>query len=203
MVVWPVQEPVVEMVLSLSGARLKMTVLGLLKAPHTYGLASLATLPSDLGSMHETPIDAVSMVLSPRASPIGRRGMYVRYSRLAASTLAAPPSIRHAEGPSALHALITAGLAMAHGLDARSDARHPHHTSRRRPAKSAKQTPPLKSWLFSLCLPTFHAQGPARRSLPAWISILVARDPSVVQFVASAAIVADPSRCRWPTRRCC
>jgi hypothetical protein len=59
----------VEMVLSLSGARLKMTVLGLLKAPHTYGIASLATLPSNLGSMHETPIDAVSMVLSPRASP--------------------------------------------------------------------------------------------------------------------------------------
>ena len=57
MVVWPVQEPVVEMVLSLSGARLKMTVLGLLKAPHTYGLASLATLPSDPGSMHETPIE--------------------------------------------------------------------------------------------------------------------------------------------------
>ena len=125
--------------------------------------------------------------------------MYVRYSRLAASTLAAPPSIRHAEGPSALHALITAGLAMAHGLDARSDARHPHHTSRRRPAKSAKQTPPLKSWLFSLCLPTFHAQGPARRSLPAWISILVARDPSAVQFVASAAIVVDPSKYRRPT----
>lgn len=69
MVVWPVQEPVVEMVLSLSGARLKTTVLGLLKAPHTYGLASLATLPSDLGSMHETPIDAVSMVLCPRARP--------------------------------------------------------------------------------------------------------------------------------------
>lgn len=37
MVVWPVQEPVVEMVLSLSGARLKMTVLGLLsKAPHIW-----------------------------------------------------------------------------------------------------------------------------------------------------------------------
>ena len=64
MVVWPVQEPVVEMVLSLSGARLKMTVLGLLEAAHTCGLASLATLPSDVGSMHETHSDAVSMMMS-------------------------------------------------------------------------------------------------------------------------------------------
>jgi len=88
MVVWPVQEPVVEMVLSLSGARLKMTVLGLLKAPHTYGLASLATLPSDPGSMHETPLEMPFQwdYVRERA-PIGRRCMY-------ASTLAAPPSIR-------------------------------------------------------------------------------------------------------------
>jgi hypothetical protein len=38
-VVWPVQEPIVEMVLSLSGARLKMTVLGL-SEHHMYGLAT-------------------------------------------------------------------------------------------------------------------------------------------------------------------
>jgi hypothetical protein len=100
MVVWPVQEPVVEMVLSLSGARLKMTVLGLLKAPHTYGLASLATLPSDPGSMHETPIDAVSMGLCPRASP--------HWTKVHVCLDVGSPSQytarRHAEGPSAPHA---------------------------------------------------------------------------------------------------
>ena len=73
MVVWPVQEPVVEMVLSLSGARLKMTVLGLLKAPHM--------------SMHETPIEM------PFQCGQGRRraaiGCLCLYVKLAATTLLA------------------------------------------------------------------------------------------------------------------
>jgi hypothetical protein len=42
MVVWPVQEPIVEMVLSLSGARLKMTVLGL-PEHHSCGLVNCRT----------------------------------------------------------------------------------------------------------------------------------------------------------------
>jgi hypothetical protein len=64
MVDWPVQEPVVEMVLSLSGARLKMTVLGLPKAPPVWP----CHLPSSLGSMHETPIDVV--VMSGSGAPL-------------------------------------------------------------------------------------------------------------------------------------
>ena len=70
MVVWPVQEPVAEMVLSLSGARLKMTVLGLLKAPHIWPCEPChpAERPRvDARNTHDTHQNAVSMWSRPTA----------------------------------------------------------------------------------------------------------------------------------------